>query len=158
MIEKWKRFNGEDIEDLGNTILSDIAHSDTEDLEFYIGGDSQWSGGKVKFTVAIIMIKKGKGGRGYYKNTIPLETNLSLQQRLFMETFKAVKVALWLNPLLESVGYKVNEIHTDLNPNPKHPSYEMVYTCLGYIRGMGFEGKAKPNSWAASSVADYKTK
>ena len=158
MTEKWKRLNGEDIEDLGNTILSDIADSDSEDLEFYIGGDSQASLNNVKFTVAIIMIKKGKGGRGYYKNTIPLETNLSLQQRLFMETFKAVKVALWLNPLLESVGYKVNEIHTDLNPNPKHASYEMVYTCLGYIRGMGFEGKAKPNSWAASSVADYKTK
>ena len=158
MTGKWKRFSGKDIGDLSDTILSDIANSDTEDLEFYIGGDSQWNNGKIKFTVAIIMIKKGKGGRGYYKNTIPLETNLSLQQRLFMETFKAVKVALWLNPLLESVGYKVNEIHTDLNPNPKHPSYEMVYTCLGYIKGMGFEGKAKPHSWAASSVADYKTK
>ena len=146
------------MEDLGNIILSDIANSDTGDLEFYIGGDSHWNNSKVKFTVAIIMIKKGKGGRGYYKNTIPLETSLSLQQRLFMETFKAVKVALWLNPLLESIGYKVNEIHTDLNPNPDYPSYEMVYTCLGYIKGMGFEGKAKPHSWAASSVADYKTK
>ena len=40
MTEKWKRFNGEDIEDLGDTILSDIASADTEDLEFYIGGDS----------------------------------------------------------------------------------------------------------------------
>ena len=158
MTEKWKRFNGKDIEDLGNTILSDIASSDTEDLEFYIGGDSQSSLNNVKFTVAIIVIKKGKGGRGYYKSTVPLETNLSLQQRLFMETFKAVKVALWLNPLLESIGYKVNEIHTDLNPNPNYASYEMVHTCLGYIRGMGFEGKAKPDSWAASSVADYKTK
>ena len=157
-MNQWKRLNGENIEDLGNTILSDIATSDTEDLEFYIGGDSQASLNNVKFTVAIIMIKKGKGGRGYYKNTIPLETNLSLSQRLFMETFKAVKVALWLNPLLESIGYKVNEIHTDLNPNPKHASYEMVHTCLGYIRGMGFEAKAKPDSWAASSVADYKTK
>ena len=158
MMEKWKRLNGENIEDLGNTILSDIANSDTDNLEFYIGGDSQASLNNVKFTVAIIMIKKGRGGRGYYKNTIPLETNLSLSQRLFMETFKEVKVALWLNPLLESIGYKVNEIHTDLNPNPKHASYEMVQTCLGYIRGMGFEGKAKPHSWAASSVADYKTK
>ena len=158
MIGKWKRFNGDNIEDLGNIILSDVANSDSEDLEFYIGGDSQYNNGKVKFTVAIIMIKKGKGGRGYYKNVIPLQTTMTLPQRLFMETFKAVKVALWLNPLLESIGYKVNEIHTDLNPNPKHPSYEMVYTCLGYIKGMGFEGKAKPNSWAASSVADYKTK
>ena len=59
-MSQWKRFNGEDIEDLGNTILSDIANSDTEDLEFYIGGDSQWSAGRIKFTVAIIMIKKEK--------------------------------------------------------------------------------------------------
>tara|TARA_Y100001973_G_C5177634_1_gene323010 strand:+ start:1304 stop:1777 length:474 start_codon:yes stop_codon:yes gene_type:complete len=154
----WKRFNGNDIGDLAETILSDITTSDTDDLEFYIGGDSQSSMNKVKFTVAIIMVRKGKGGRGYYKNVIPLQSTMTLQQRLFMETFKAVKVALWLNPLLESIGYKVNEIHTDLNPNPKHPSYEMVHTCLGYIKGMGFKGKAKPHSWAASSVADYKTK
>ena len=157
-MKQWKRLNGDTIEDLGNTILSDIANSDTEDLEFYIGGDSQSSLNNVKFTVAIIMIKKGKGGRGYYKSVTPLQTTMTLQQRLFMETFKAVKVALWLNPILESIGYKVNEIHTDLNPNPNYASYEMVHTCLGYIRGMGFEGTAKPDSWAASSVADYKTK
>ncbi len=63
---EWKRLNGDDVEDLSNTILSDISNSDTEDLEFYIGGDSQWNNGKVKFTVVIFMIKKGKGGRGYY--------------------------------------------------------------------------------------------
>ena len=155
---EWRRFNGDSVRDLSNTILTDITTTDTDDLEFYIGGDSQASLNNVKFTVAIIMIKKGKGGRGYYKSVTPLETTMTLQQRLFMETFKAVKVALWLNPLLESIGYKVNEIHTDLNPNPNYASYEMVQTCLGYIRGMGFEGKTKPDSWAASSVADYKTK
>ena len=158
MIKKWKRLNGNNIEDLSDTILADIVTAETDNLEFYIGGDSQWAGGRVKFTVAIIMIKKGKGGRGYYKSVVPVESNMTIQQRLFMETFKAVKVALWLNPILESIGYKVNEIHTDLNPNPNYPSYEMVHTCLGYIRGMGFEGKIKPHSWAASSVADYKTK
>ena len=158
MTEEWKRFSGDNVEDLSSTILTDITTAGTEDLEFYIGGDSQASLHNIKFTVAIIMIKKGKGGRGYYKSVTPLETTMTLQQRLFMETFKAVKVALWLNPLLESIGYKVNEIHTDLNPNPNYASYEMVQTCLGYIRGMGFEGKTKPDSWAASSVADYKTK
>ena len=155
---EWRRFNGDSVRDLSNTILTDITTTDTDDLEFYIGGDSQASLYNVKFTVAIIMIKKGKGGRGYYKSVTPLQTTMTLQQRLFMETFKAVKVAPWLNPLLESIGYKVNEIHTDLNPNPNYASYEMVHTCLGYIRGMGFEGKVKPHSWAASSVADYKTK
>ena len=158
MNSKWKRFNGDSVGDLSNTILTDITTAGTDDLEFYIGGDSQASLYNVKFTVAIIMIKKGKGGRGYYKSVTPLQTTMTLQQRLFMETFKAVKVAVWLNPILESIGYKVNEIHTDLNPNPNYASYEMIQTCLGYIRGMGFEGKAKPDSWAASSVADYKTK
>ena len=155
---EWKRLNGDSVGDLSNTILTDITTAGTDDLEFYIGGDSQASLYNVKFTVAIIMIKKGKGGRGYYKSVTPLQTTMTLQQRLFMETFKAVKVAVWLNPILESIGYKVNEIHTDLNPNPNYASYEMIQTCLGYIRGMGFEGKAKPYSWAASSVADYKTK
>jgi len=158
MTEEWKRFSGDNVEDLSSTILTDITTAGTDDLEFYIGGDSQASLHKVKFTIAIIMIKRGKGGRGYYKSVTPPQTTMTLQQRLFMETFKAVKVAVWLNPILESIGYKVNEIHTDLNPNPNYASYEMIQTCLGYIRGMGFEGKAKPDSWAASSVADYKTK
>jgi len=155
----WKRFTNEIIDDLGTQILTDISNSPTEDLEFIVGADSQWSKGRVTYTSVIIMLMNGKGGRGYHKTHITKRNQyVSIKQRLFTETYQAVEVAMWLNPILEKLGYDISEIHTDLNPNPKYPSSEMVQQCLGYIKGMGFEGKTKPDAWAASCSADKFTK
>ena len=59
---------------------------------------------------------------------------------------------------MESLGHRIEEIHTDLNPNKNYISSTMIQQCLGFIKGMGFKGTTKPDSWAASSVADIKTK
>ena len=83
---------------------------------------------------------------------------VTTQQRLFQETYYAVDLATKINPLLESIGHNIKEIHTDLNPDPNYISSTMINQCLGYIHGMGFKGTTKPNSWAASSVADSKSK
>ena len=155
----WKRFDNQVIDNLEETILTDIANVSTDDLSFIIGADSQWAKGKVTYTVAIIMLMNGKGGRGYHKTIVtPGRKSVSIKQRLFTETYQAVETAIWLNPILETIGYEVDEIHADLNPNPKYPSAQMVQTCIGYIKGMGFEGKVKPDSWAASCSADKFTK
>ena len=155
----WHRFYGEKIDDLEQTILTDISETNIDNLKFIVGADSQWAKGKVTYTVVIVMLLDGKGARGYYKKQITdRNTYVSMQQRLFTETYQAVEVAKWLNPILEQIGYEIKEVHTDLNPSPNHASYEMVQHCLGYIKGMGFEGKLKPDSWAANSVADYRTK
>ena len=155
----WHRFYGENINDLEETLLTDISEAPTDELEFIVGADSQWSKGKVTYTVVIVMLLNGKGARGYYKKQITDRNHhVSMRQRLFTETYQAVEVAMWLNPILESIGYEVKEVHTDLNPSPNYPSYEMVQQCLGYIKGMGFEGKLKPDAWAANTVADYRTK
>jgi len=155
----WHRFYGENIEDLEQTILTDVTEVSTDDLEFIVGADSQWNKGRITYTVVIVMLMKGKGAKGYYKKQITSKGHsVSMQQRLFTETYQAVEVAMWLNPILESIGYEVKEVHTDLNPSPEYLSYQVVQQCLGYIKGMGFEGKLKPDSWAANSVADYRTK
>lgn len=155
----WNRFYGEKIDDLEQTLLTDISEAPTTELEFIVGADSQWAKGRVTYTVVVVMLLNGKGARGYYKRQITDRNHyVSMQQRLFTETYQAVEVAMWLNPILETLGYNVKEVHTDLNPSPNYPSYEVVQQCLGYIKGMGFEGKLKPESWAANSVADYRTK
>tara|TARA_Y100001963_G_scaffold21067_2_gene27070 strand:+ start:1977 stop:2459 length:483 start_codon:yes stop_codon:yes gene_type:complete len=154
----WKRLSGTTILDtLEDTILSDISKLEQDDLKFYIGCDSQFRRGKVVYGVVLVILREGKGGSGYF-NRIHKRGRITTQQRLFQETYYAVKLATRINPLLESIGYKVEEIHTDLNPNKNYVSSTMIQQCLGFIKGMGFEGKTKPNSWAASSVADIKTK
>ncbi len=154
----WKRLSGIEITDtLEQTLLSDISNSSETNLKFYIGCDSQFRRGKVVYGVVLVVLREGKGGSGYYQR-IHKRGRITTQQRLFQETYYAVKLATRINPLLESIGYNIKEIHTDLNPNPDYPSYQMIQQCLGFIKGMGFEGKVKPDSWAASSVADIKTK
>ena len=153
----WCRLNGKQLDNsLGETLLSDISQT-SEHLKFFIGSDSHSTTKKTIFSVVLVMLKKGKGGMGYYKRIIENNT-LTTQQRLFQETYYAVELATKNNPLLESIGYKIEEIHTDLNPNPNFMSSTMINQCLGYIKGMGFIGKTKPDSWAASSVADLKSK
>ena len=155
----WNRFYGTKIDNLEQTILTDISNTLTNDLKFIIGSDSHWSKGKITYTVVVVMLMNGKGGRGYYKKYITSKNHhVSLQQRLFTETYQAVEVALSLNPILEQIGYQVDEIHCDLNSNPNYKSYSVVQTCLGYIKGFGFDGKIKPNAWAANTVADFRTK
>lgn len=157
MEEIWYRFDRVKIDDLKQTLLLDIASAPSKNLTFYIGGDSQFHKGKVTYTTALIMLLGGKGGRGYY-HTHKERNKVTIQQRLFTETYEAVAAAMWINPYLETLGFNIKEIHTDLNPSPNHKSHAMVQTCLGYITGMGFEGVIKPNSWASSTVADYRTK
>tara|TARA_B100000131_G_scaffold294920_1_gene311458 strand:+ start:139 stop:606 length:468 start_codon:yes stop_codon:yes gene_type:complete len=154
----WKRLSGKSISyTLEDTLLSDITNLTEDNLKFYIGCDSQFRRGKVVYGVVLVVLREGKGGSGYYQR-IHKRGRITTQQRLFQETYYAVKLATRINPLLESIGYKIEEIHTDLNPNPEYPSYQMIQQCLGFIKGMGFEGKVKPDSWAATSVADIKTK
>ena len=153
----WHRLNGEAIKgSLEETLLLDISRTDGK-VKFFIGADSQYRYKKVIYSIVLVMLKEGKGGIGYYSR-IREEGKISTNQRLFQETFYAVELATKVNPLLESIGHTIEEIHTDLNPDPNYLSSAMINQCLGYIHGMGFKGTTKPNSWAASSVADLKSK
>ena len=151
----WKRFTGEQVTDIETTLLTDIASiRDEHNLSFYIGGDSMKRYDTTTYTIALVMLMEGRGGRGYYKNIKVVDKHISRQQRLFKETYGAVEAALFINPILESIGYNIKEIHTDLNPDPKYGSNSMIKQCIGYITGMGFVGKTKPDSWVAYEVSD----
>ena len=152
----WYRLNNEPVYDIEEVLLHDIGASKYDEMKFVVGGDSQMASNSVKYCV-VLVCTTGHGGRGYYK-VIHKRGRVSRQQRLFKETYYSVKYALQFNPILESVGYHISEIHTDLNPNPKYKSSDMIQSCIGYIRGMGFVGRTKPDSWASYGVADIKTK
>ncbi len=153
----WKRLSNEPISyDIEEQLLRDISSCAYNDLKFYVGADSQMQYNSIKYCVVLVMTT-GHGGRGYY-TTILKKGRVSMQQRLFRETYYAVKYALRFNPILESIGYEIAEIHTDLNPDSNYPSSVMIQSCIGYIQGMGFIGKTKPESWASYGVADIKTK
>jgi predicted RNase H-related nuclease YkuK (DUF458 family) len=46
------------------------------------------------------------------------------------------------------------EVHADINTNPNFQSNVALRDAMGYILGMGFTFKAKPNAFASSCCAD----
>ena len=68
------------------------------------------------------------------------------------EVYKASELYLALQ---ESIGEREVEVHLDLNPSKKYVSNLIVENAVGYIKSTcNVVPMIKPNSWAASSVAD----
>jgi hypothetical protein len=46
------------------------------------------------------------------------------------------------------------EVHADINTDPNFKSHDSLKEAMGYIRGMGFTFKAKPDAFASSYCAN----
>lgn len=136
-------------------------------LRVSIGTDSQKAEkGTYKFATVILIktsedlggVVVGRGGliisSTYYHSF--KQTNKELvNERMVFEVSKSVEVAYSLAPLLDLYEIPL-EIHADINPDPEHESNKALQQAVGYILGMGYEFKVKPDAWAASSAADKK--
>ncbi len=78
-----------------------------------------------------------------------------VNERMVFEVGKSIEVATEIAELLDVYEIPL-EIHADINPNPKHDSNKALQSAVGYILGMGYEFKIKPEAWAASTAADRK--
>lgn len=78
---------------------------------------------------------------------------MSLKERMISEVAKSVEVAYSLCDLLDAHDVEL-EVHADINTDPLFESNTALKEAMGYILGMGFVFKAKPEAFASSSCAD----
>jgi len=71
------------------------------------------------------------------------------------ECNQALTVADQLYETLKTVKTDQITIHIDCNPGVNHLSHSIHNAGLGWIKSAGFKAKAKPDAWAATSVANY---
>lgn len=76
-----------------------------------------------------------------------------LNQRMLKEVSTSINVGYEIWPLLDLYGVKL-EIHADINADPRYESNIAMSEAIGYITGMGWESKVKPDAYAASTGAD----
>jgi len=76
-----------------------------------------------------------------------------VNERMVFEVGKSIEVATQIAELLDLYEIPL-EIHADINPSPKHDSNKALQSAVGYILGMGYDFKIKPESFAASNGAD----
>ncbi|MDP3982082.1 MAG: ribonuclease H-like YkuK family protein [bacterium] len=114
------------------------------------------------FPVVIVVLRKGEGGRFFLKRIFyPNNRKFhSLHQRILEEVLLSCQLAIFLRGELEkkaiqddaSLHFSFRYIHADVGE--RGPTKDMIKEVTGLIRGNGFEPCIKPNSFAASTVAD----
>ncbi|MCG8330195.1 MAG: ribonuclease H-like YkuK family protein [Chitinophagales bacterium] len=151
----WRRLNGQKIdlpikEAVQQTILRERAAGHR--LKVCIGSDSQVRGKVVEFATVIVFLREKKGGFMFISNSKE-RAGMSLRERMIMEVAKSIEVAYALCDLLDEHNVEL-EVHADINTDPHFQSNTALKEAMGYILGMGFVFKAKPDAFASSSCAD----
>ena len=122
-------------------------------LKVCIGSDSQVYGSRIEFATVIVFLREKKGGFMFISNQRLNQASMSLKERMITEVSKSIEVAYSLCDLLDFYEVEL-EVHADINTDPNFKSNVALKEAMGYILGMGFTFKAKPNAFASSCVAD----
>ena len=153
-------------------VIKEIYNYISDQPEFFydivVGCDSP-SSDKPFFPIAIVVLRTGAGGRFFLKkmrypdNFLKKFANINWKNRILQEVYLSCELALSLRETLEkefgkatpSFNYQFQYIHADVGELGK--TKEMVKEVVGLIRSNGFEARIKPQSFAASVVADRYT-
>lgn len=138
-------------------ILSFLATEPERKYQLVVGTDSQpHNGSGVDFVTAIVVHRVGMGGIYFWKRVVNKKVYV-LRQRMYEEATMSLEMAETVLALLHRDGvtkYDV-EIHVDIGKFGD--TREMITEIVGMIRGSGYTVKTKPDSYAASKVADRYT-
>lgn len=153
--QKWRKLSGERIkipiaDEVSNVLMRERKAG--HEMKVCIGTDSQVKGKETEFATVIVFIRKGKGGFMYIHNEITKQ-RMSIKQRMLMEIGKSIEVAYALCNIFSRFSVDM-EVHADINTNPNFKSNDALKEAMGYIVGMGFAFKAKPEAFASSNCAN----
>jgi predicted RNase H-related nuclease YkuK (DUF458 family) len=151
----WRNFNGQSIEEPIKFSVEKIIireHELGNKLKVCIGTDSQVKGSYTEFATVIVFLREGKGGFMLIHNE-QSTINYSIKERMIMEVSKSIEIAYELCELFTIYDVDM-EVHADINTNPQFKSNVALSEATGYILGMGFAFKAKPEAFASSSCAN----
>ena len=152
---KWRKLNGDKIElpikeAVEKTIIreTNAGHK----LKVCIGTDSQVRGEITEFATVIVFLREKKGGFMYISN-YKTTKSMKIKERMITEVAKSIEVAYGLCDLLDKYSVEL-EVHADINTDPSFQSNVALKEAMGYILGMGFVFKAKPDAFASTYCAD----
>lgn len=152
---EWQKYNGEYLrlpimDAVESTILREQKQGNP--LKVFIGTDSQVKRGTVEFATVIVFLRQHRGGFMFIHKDRKTH-NMSIKERMLLEVQKSIDTAYHLCPLLEKYDIDL-EVHADINTNPHFESNVALKEAMGYILGMGFAFKAKPESFASTNCAN----
>lgn len=151
----WRTFSGEPVKLPVRQAVENAIVRETEagyKLKVCIGTDSQVHGKVTEFATVIVFLREKHGGFMFINNDRTTH-KYSIKERMLVEVAKSIEIAYELCNTFTEHDVDM-EVHADINTNPQFKSNEALREAMGYILGMGFAFKAKPEAFASSSCAN----
>ena len=109
------------------------------------------------FVTAIVVHRVGKGARYFYRRRNQRKI-ASLRQKIFYEPSLSLATASRIADTLSARGLGHLNLEVHLDVGQQGDTKDLIREVVGMVVGSGFDAKIKPNSYAASTVADKYTK
>ena len=154
-MKKWRTFSGEGLELPIKDAVEAAIRRETDaghKLKVCIGTDSQVYSGETEFATVIVYLREKRGGFMFIHNERQTKP-FSIKERMLVEVAMSIEIAYELCDLFNTYDVDM-EVHADINTNPQFKSNEALREAMGYILGMGFAFKAKPEAFASSCCAN----
>ncbi|MDP4007237.1 MAG: ribonuclease H-like YkuK family protein [bacterium] len=142
-------------------LISYLKEKPERNYEIIVGCDSS-AVEEPTFPVVVVVLRKKEGGRFFLtKVHYPAPRKFyNLHDRILEEVLLSCQLAQWLRENFVAaakkadlkVPYELQYIHADVGENGA--TRDMIKEVTGLIRGNGFIPMVKPESFAASAVAD----
>ena len=151
-----------DVHQVVQEIVQFIKSKPKAEYKVIIGSDSlHLENDDADFVTAIVVHRVGNGGRYFYRRA-KLGKFYNLHDRIVQEVLLSLDVAnVFITEMKEAtkqagkegVAMKWSfEIHVDVGE--QGPTKALIQEVVGMVRANNFEPKTKPESYAASKVAD----
>lgn len=141
------------VEDLLQYVREDLSQT----YKLIVGSDSHARETGTCFVSAIVIHRVGKGARYYYTRQTDRRLT-SLRQRIFYEASLSLALADDLLQCLKEHGCEDMKVEIHVDVGTHGATKELIKEIIGMIVGSGFHARIKPNSCAASKVADRYTR
>jgi uncharacterized protein len=151
----WRTFSGEPLKLPIKKAVENAIVRETNagfHLKVCIGTDSQVRASETEFATVIVFLREKHGGFMFICNE-KTRNPLTIKERMLAEVARSIEIAYELCDLFNAYDVDM-EVHADINTNPQFKSNEALREAMGYIMGMGFAFKAKPDAFASSCCAD----
>lgn len=133
-----------------------VANQD-RNYRLIIGTDSLPNAdGRVYLVTAIVLHRVGNGGI-YFWQRVLTKRLVTLRDRMYAEALTSIATAQKLESLPELKPWLKQSIEIHVDVGEVGPTREMIQELVGMIIAHGYAAKTKPESFAASKVADRHT-
>lgn len=119
-----------------------------------IGSDSlKISAGAADFVTAIVCHRVGNGGI-YFWRRLQAEQCRTLRERIWQEVLLSLDIAKDIVERMKQQTVPLFDFEVHIDVGEGGPTRDLIQELVGVVRANNFEARVKPESYAASSIAD----